>query len=215
MQTEFWVNSWEREGTYTSFHRSDIHPYVIQYAPKEYLEGKRVFVPLCGKTNDILWFARYADEVVGVELVEKPIVQFFTQNDLPYRKFNDGRYVSGNITLMNRNLFELTVEEVGRLDLVYDRASLIAFPTDMRQQYIAKLHELMPLGSQQLLNTLEYYPLLPEPPFSVTLEDVRRYYGAHFDINHVEKPLRPDHRMISKFGLEYLIEHAFILTRVS
>lgn len=215
MQTEFWVNSWEREGTYTSFHRSDIHPYVIQYAPKEYLEGKRVFVPLCGKTNDMLWFARYADEVVGVELVEKPILQFFAQNDLPYRKLDNGRYVSGNITLLNRNMFELTTEEVGRLDLVYDRASLIAFPQDMRQQYIAKLHELMPLGSQQLLNTLEYYPLIPEPPFSVTLEDVRRYYGQHFEINHVEKPHRPDHRMISKFGLEYLIEHAFILTRVS
>jgi thiopurine S-methyltransferase len=215
MQTEFWVNSWELEGTCTSFHRSDIHPYVIQYAPKEYLDGKRVLVPLCGKTNDMLWFARYADEVVGIELVEKPILQFFTQNNLPYRKFEDGRYVSGNITLLNRNMFELTVEDLGRIDLVYDRASLIAFPPDMRQEYIAKLHEVMPIGSQQLLNTLEYDPTIPEPPFSVSPEEVQRYYGECFRIDHVENPCRPEHRMISKFGLKYLIEHAFILTRVA
>ncbi|HEX6290156.1 MAG TPA: thiopurine S-methyltransferase [Herpetosiphonaceae bacterium] len=213
MHPQFWFDSWEREGSATSFHRHDIHPFVLDYATPESLRGKRVLVPLCGKTNDLLWFARHADHVIGVELVEKAIVQFFHQNGLSYQQ-NGYRYESERITLLHRDMFDVTCEDVGRIDLVYDRAALVALPHDMRLRYIAKLDELIPVGAQQLVVTLEYAPLLPEPPFSITPEETFSYYGPGYTVEHIEQPERPEHRMIPKFGLSFLREHGFMATKI-
>jgi len=77
MEKQFWVTSWELEGHHTSFHRKDVHPYVTRHLPPATLRDKCVFVPLCGKTLDLLYFRQYAHQVVGVELVEKAVLQFF------------------------------------------------------------------------------------------------------------------------------------------
>ena len=39
--------------------------------------GKRVLVPMCGKTPDLLWLEELGNEVVGVELSEIAVVAFF------------------------------------------------------------------------------------------------------------------------------------------
>ena len=95
-----------------------------------------------------------------------------------------------------------------------DRASLIAFPLDMRLRYLAKIDELAPVGCRLFLNTLEYAPYLDEPPFSVGPREVETYYGRRYRIEHVESPLRPGHGMQRKFGLDYVKEHLFVLTKV-
>ena len=60
MEPQFWIHSWERGGSCISFHRPDIHPYVVKYVTPGFLAGKRVLVPLCGKTVDLLWFRQHA-----------------------------------------------------------------------------------------------------------------------------------------------------------
>lgn len=213
MEAKFWHESWEIGGSKTSFHRLDIHPYVQKYANPDRLKGKNVFVPLAGKTNDLTWLRSHADHVIGVELVEQPIHEFFTENKLPYKNHGQGRFETEKMTFFNRNLFDLTVQEVGQVDFVYDRASLIAFPNAMRMDYLKKMHELCSIGSQTLLITLEYEPNLGSPPFSVTPKDVEIYYGEHYEINHVEQPSLPEHRMKIKLNLDFLKEHCFILTK--
>jgi thiopurine S-methyltransferase len=215
MQPQFWLESWEREGSATSFHRQDLHPYVVKYADPEMLRGKRVLVPLCGKTNDLLWFAQYAEHVIGVELADKAILQFFQQNALTYTKTSDYRYESGRITLLHRDIFDITAEDVGPIDLVYDRAALVALPLDLRRRYVTKLDGLLSVGGQQLVVTLEYAPVMAEPPFSITPDETSAYYQARYMVEHIEQPERPEHRMIPKFGLSFLKEHAFRLTKLS
>jgi thiopurine S-methyltransferase len=83
----------------------------------------------------------------------------------------------------------------------------------MRMNYLKKMHELCPIGSQTLLITLEYEPNLDSPPFSITPKDVEAYYGEHYEINHVEQPNLPEHRMKIKLNLDFLKEHCFILTK--
>jgi thiopurine S-methyltransferase len=90
---------------------------------------------------------------------------------------------------------------------------LVALPLPMRLCYIQQVQALLPAGGQQFVNTLEYAPLLPEPPFSITPEEVAAYYGATHQIQHLEAPLLPDHGMVRKFGLRYLKEHGFLLTK--
>ena len=48
--------------------------------------GKRVLVPLCGKTPDLLWLEARGNDVVGVELAEMAVRGFFEDNALDYRR---------------------------------------------------------------------------------------------------------------------------------
>ena len=84
MEAQFWIDSWNFGGAKTSFHRRDIHPYLLKHFPPATLAGKRVLVPLCGKTLDLLYFREHAAQVTGVELVEKAVLQFFAEHDLPF-----------------------------------------------------------------------------------------------------------------------------------
>lgn len=213
MEAQFWVESWQVGGTKTSFHRRDVHPYILKHFPPALLRGKRILVPLCGKTVDMAYFRQYADTVIGVELVEAAVHQFFIEQSLAYQQ-QGNRFMSERLTIICGDFFSLTRADVGHIDLVYDRASLVALPLPMRMQYINKINELLPVGSQQFINTLEYAPLLPEPPFSVTPEEVARYYGANHAIQHLEAPELPEHRMVQKFNLQFLREHGFLLTKV-
>ena len=216
MQPEFWRTSWQEGGTKTSFHRRDVHPYILNYLPDYFLRGQRVLVPLCGKDNALEWFRGRAAHVVGVELVEEAILQFFDENNLAYSKTADGRYEASGITIFNRNLFDLTSAEVGKIDLVYDRAALVALPVDLRQQYRHKIDELISVGAKCFLITLEFEPYLGNtPPFSITPQEIQSYYGDRYIIDHVEQLELPEHRMVEKFKLEFLKEHAFFLTKVA
>lgn len=212
MKAEFWHDSWKVGGTKTSFHRRDIHPFVVEYCPPEFLAGKRVLVPLCGKTNAMSWFQEHAEHTIGVELVETAVSQYFDEHPQPYQKVGN-RYEADKLTFLNADLFNLTNEEVGTIDLIYDRASLIAFPYDMRMTYLQKMNSLSHIGTKIMLITLEYFPTMDEPPFSVNAHDVNTYYSDSYAIEHFENAHRPGHGMERKYGLEYVIEHGFWLTK--
>ncbi|AKT44086.1 hypothetical protein [Chondromyces crocatus] len=212
MQAEFWFDSWERGGFHTSFHRRDIHPFVETHTPGERFVGSRVLVPLCGKTNDMLYYRQFARHVIGVELVEKAILQFFEDNGLDYVQ-NGSRFESDRLTILCADFMDLTPEDVGPIDLVYDRAALVAMPLEMRLNYIRAVDRLTPVGAQQLLNTIEYDPVLPSAPFSIAPEEVAAYYADAYDVDHLEAVVIPQHGMVRRWGLRFLIEHGFMLKK--
>lgn len=212
METQFWIDSWKEGGFKTSFHRPTTHRYILKHLTPDFLRGKRVLVPLCGKSVDMVYFREHASHVVGIELAEEAIYQFFDEQQISFVR-NGNRFEAEGLTLICENLFALSAEEVGHIDLIYDRASLVALPEPMRLSYVSKIHELLPNGGQQFINTLEYAPYRPEPPFSVPLADLQLYYGQTHAIEHLEQPLIPDHGLIRVWGLEYVKEHGFLLTK--
>lgn len=212
MHAEFWYDLWNKNTV--SFHRSDVHPYVRRYLSPEVLAGKRVLVPLCGKSVDMLYLREHAEHVVGVELVRKGIEAFLHENGIAYTQPTPDRYEAEGLTLICGDFFALTNADVGRVDIVHDRASLVALPHSMRLTYTAKLKELVAPDGWQLVNTLEYGPVdLGEAPFSLSPADVAEYYADTFVVDHVEGPLLPNHPMVRKFSLQFLYEHAFVLRR--
>jgi thiopurine S-methyltransferase len=213
MEQHFWVESWDQGGTKTSFHLHDVHPHAAMLVERGMLDDATVLVPLCGRSVDMPYFAEHARKVIGVELVPKAVGQFFEDNALTPVEDPPGVFTAGNLEIRCADLFQLTTAGLGPIDLVYDRASLIAFPEDMRGRYVAKMIELTRPGSLYFINTLEYRPVLPSPPFSVGPEQIEEYYGTHFEIEHVRRDPRPDHRMVQKFHLDHLIEHGFLLHR--
>lgn len=213
MEASFWIKSWELGGFYTSFHRKDIHPYVLEYMTPEEIENKNILVPLCGKTVDMLYLAQYANKVIGVELVEEAILQFFSENNLAYQKIDDETFISGNIILLKKDFMSLSNQEIGKIDWIYDRASLVALPLEMRKDYLKAIDRLSDIGTKQLIITLEYFPLINSAPFSIPAEEVNDYYGEGHIVRHVESPNLPNHGMVRKWNLEYLIEHGFVTTK--
>jgi len=107
----------------------------------------------------------------------------------------------------------LQPHDIGHIDWVLDRASLVALPDDMRADYIAAIDRLSDVGTRQLVITLEYFPLIDSAPFSITPEEVGHYYGAGHFINHVEESHQPNHGMVRRWKLDYLIEHGFVLDK--
>ena len=213
MEASFWLKSWELGGFHTSFHRKDIHPFVIEHMTPEAIEGKTILVPLCGKTIDMLYLAQYARKVIGVEIAEDAIQQFFYENQLEVTHPDDTTYVSGNITILRRSFMELHPADLGEIDWILDRASLVALPYDMRVDYLKAIDRLSNPGTQQLVITLEYFPLLPSAPFSINPIEVEFYYGRGHVIKHVEKSNQPNHGMVRRWKLDYLTEHCFLLTK--
>jgi thiopurine S-methyltransferase len=213
VEPQFWIDSWARGGSCTSFHRRGVHPYVVKHATPGFLAGKRVLVPMCGKADDMLWFREHAEHVVGVELAELAVRQFFAENSLPFERRGD-RFEAERLTIHRRDVFDLGAAEIGRVDFVYDRAALVALPLPLRLRYVAKVDELTRRGTVQFVNTVQYDPALDTPPFSIGPDEVNRYYGGRYRIEHVERPELPHHGMVRKFNLNWLIEHGFVLTRV-
>ncbi|MGW4528772.1 thiopurine S-methyltransferase [Amycolatopsis sp. NPDC004378] len=214
MEAAFWRESWELGGTKTSFHLPKTHEYASSLIDRGTVDGLSVLVPLCGKTVDMAAFAKTAARVVGVELVPEAVFQFFEEQGLRAAEVARGVHQAGNITIYNNDLFDLSPARLGYFDFVYDRAALVALPEHMRDAYVRKIMTFTRPRSRYFLNTLEYTPALPEPPFSVTPAEVKGYFGDHFDIRHEHDDPRPGHRMIEKFRLDHLREHGFLMTRL-
>jgi len=169
-------------------------------------------VPLCGKSVDLMYFREHAAHVIGVEFVTKAVEQFFEEQQLPYSK-EGNVYFSEKLTLINADFFTVSVNDVGHIDLAYDRASLVALPLDLRIKYIEKVNNLLPIGSAQFVNTLEYHPLKLEPPFSIQPKEVKDYYDNSYSIKHLENRMVENHGLKRVWGLDYVKEHGFLLTK--
>jgi len=72
MNPEFWQARWQDKRT--GFNQPEVNPLLTKYLTALNLpSGSRVFVPLCGKSIDMIWLASQGYDVVGVELVESAV----------------------------------------------------------------------------------------------------------------------------------------------
>ena len=70
MDHNFWIERWNKQEI--GFHQGDFDPALEKYWSRLNVPaGARVFVPLCGKSLDMLWFAQQGYGVVGAELSEQ------------------------------------------------------------------------------------------------------------------------------------------------
>lgn len=183
MESSFWIARWA-EGR-IGFHEGKPNAYLRRHAGR--LDAaRRVLLPLCGKALDLSYLAGLGHEVIGVELVEDAVRQFFDEQGIrPDVRPRGGfvEYTADTITIFAGDMFAADATLLGRIDAVYDRAALIALPPDMRPRYAAHVRALVGTGPT-LLVTLEYASGVMEgPPFAVFEDDVRSLYtGAHVEM---------------------------------
>ena len=190
MEAEFWLQRWRERRI--GFHRDAVMPLLEKHWPALALpKDSRVFVPLAGKSLDMLWLAAQGHRVLGVELSPLAVAQFFAEHGLEpeVRESRHGvHHVAGDIELIQGDAFALDAAALADCAAVYDRAALVALPPDLRARYVGELYARLPSGCRGLLVTLEY----PQhekngPPFSVEEREVRERFEPSWNVDLLER----------------------------
>jgi thiopurine S-methyltransferase len=217
LQPEFWHERW-RTG-HTAFHQSAVDRHLAKHWPNlGVAPGSRVFVPLCGKSLDLLWLRDRGHSVVGVELSALALESFCMEHGIPARRRGLGKfdvYEAPGLELYCGDFFALTPKLLGAVSALYDRAALVSWTPELRAAYVAHISALTAPGTRTLLITLEYpQAQMSGPPFSVTADDVGRLYGRQHAIEQLSRDdiLASEPRLRSR-GLEELHEISFHLSR--
>lgn len=216
MEKDFWLERWEREEI--GFHQNEINPHLREYWPELRLaHGSEVFVPLCGKSRDMLWLREQGHSVLGVELSAIAVQAFFKENgDTPQRMANEKfeRYATDGIRILCGDFFDLGKDDLAQVGAVYDRASLVALPPEMRERYARHLVSILPPGTPILLMTFDYPQAeMSGPPFAVSVNEVESLYREHAEIRLLTQlEVLAEYPRFQERGLSRLQENIFLLT---
>jgi len=216
MQHDFWHQRWSKGQI--GFHQPQTNNHLQKYWPElAGDEGGVAFVPLCGKSLDLLWLQQQGHQVVGVELSQTALQDFFAENKLTAEVQQQGayeRFSSAGLNLFCGDFFALSESELQGCRLVFDRAALVALPAEMRIDYANKMAELLSAGSKMLLVTMEYpQELMSGPPFSVSETEVEKLFADHFEIEQKEVVEIPAKGELQERGLGGWYEKIYFLTR--
>lgn len=216
MDREFWLQRWQSKKP--GFHQQKINSRLTRHWPGLGLKQGKVFVPLCGSTIDMNWLTGNGFQVLGVEFSEFACRKYFADNQLEFTESTNSRFTvfeGENIELWQGDFFAMEPQDLAGIKGVYDRASLIALPRQMRQQYVQHLSKLLEPQSQVLLISIDYdESKMQGPPFSVIEQEVRQLYSSDFDVEMVAGSSGPDVvGNLAKRGLDSLNEKIYVIQK--
>ena len=215
MNPSFWHERWQRNEI--GFHQQEINAHLQDFweqlaAPA----GGLVFVPLCGKSRDLLWLRARGHAVLGVELSPIAVRDFFAENALAPQVRRQGafeRYEADGLVILCGDFFDLAPELLQGVAGVYDRASLIALPPELRTRYAEHSAAILPAAAGTLLVTMEYpQQEMSGPPFAVREEEVRRLYARRYAVTCLfSKDILAENPRFRERGLSALTEKVYRL----
>lgn len=133
--------------------------------------GKRVLVPLCGKSRDLVWLEGQGNEVVGVELSAIAVEAFFDENEIAHSVVEGAlpAYVADDrrITVYCGDYFGFAE---GPFSGFYDRGALVAISPDRHKEYVRHTRSLLDADAAKLIISVEYDQSVADgPPFSISV----------------------------------------------
>jgi thiopurine S-methyltransferase len=217
MDKDFWHRRWQKNEI--GFHMTDPHHFLQQFFPLLQTQPTdSVFVPLCGKSHDLVWLREEGLKVVGIELSRTAIEAFCDENDL-HGQWTDETvipfYAAEGYKLYCGDFFDLTATELSGTSAYYDRGALVALPPEMRVRYAEHLSALLSSGSRVLLISYSYNQSETKgPPFSVPQQDLETLFLENFRIEILsEEDALWSHQGLVERGVTQLMEYAVLLIR--
>lgn len=212
MDPTFWHTKWQQG--HIGFNESLTHRYLVSFYPTlKLLAGDVIFVPLCGKSVDLRWLADQQLNVLGIELSELAIQDFFTEHNLaPTTTQLDifTLWTADNIQLLQGDFFDLRSNHLERCKAVYDRAAIIALPPETRARYAAHMQGILPDEVRYLTISLEYPQHQKSgPPFSVYAEELAELFHHKTIHKLASENVLATHPHFEKNGMTSLIETAY------
>lgn len=215
--SDFWIERWKKGEI--GFHQAEVHDFLTRYWPRlRVARDGAVFVPLCGKSRDMMWLAAAGHRVIGVELSPLAVDDFFREQGIEAETRVVGPFVvrsAGPYTIWCGDFFSLPAEAAKGVGAAYDRAALVALPPSLQPRYAKKLADVLPVSAPILLTSLSY----PEgqisgPPFSTPLTQVAALFGESYNIGIAEtRDGLSQSQNLKARGVTELDEAAYILRR--
>lgn len=190
MDPDFWRDRWQKN--LIGFHQSTVSEKLARYWPALDLDpSSLVFVPLCGKSNDMRWLRDRGHPILGVELSPIAVRDFFLEAGTDPKTTRQGRFQvseAGGFRLLQGDFFDLGADDLAGVGGVYDRAALVALPRDLRRAYARALTDHLPLSVRILLVSFEYEASQASgPPFSVPEAEVRELFEPAFNVEALHR----------------------------
>ena len=212
---KIWESRWQEDRI--GFHLKEVNPYLIKFSDQLLFQNPdRVFVPLCGKSLDLCWLTKKTSKVIGIELVKKAVLDFFTENNIAYlvrQEETFQKFTSKFIDIYLGDFFELKPEDTPPFKAIYDRASIVALEELERRKYADHLISFIDPAGRILLITLEYNQNQMEgPPYSVPQEEIESLFSPLCSLKLLETCDVLDDRFRNK-GLTSLLENVFLIVK--
>jgi thiopurine S-methyltransferase len=232
LEKEFWLKKWDQGEL--GFHMEEVNPALVRHWPAlcaSDLSGdsivgfdtQRVLVPLCGKTRDVLWFLAQGYSVTGIELSELALAELAEdiEREFGWRLEKDEKpgqivWTHPRVTLICGDLFDVQPTQIGEIRWLFDRAALVALPSEMRVRYAKKLMALAP-GASQLLVVFEYdQSVMAGPPFSIDDSEVQAHYSGAYRVELLKESDEIEHeKKFKQRGLSAFIVRCYRLTPIA
>ncbi|KAJ8302290.1 hypothetical protein KUTeg_021277 [Tegillarca granosa] len=196
---EQWKAAWENGKAVWQVHhvnvalKRNIHRLKIENSG-----DPKILLPLCGKTRDIKWLWEQGFTVVGVEVSEIAIKDFFAENDIKYEvsqikgcpgvlyRSTDDRIllrVSSNTSGTEEHSQLFLNQKGGNNFVAYHDIN------HTRYKYASAISELMSDNCKMLLETLEKnIDVDPgQPPFDFQEPEMRQHFNQQFELEQIDQ----------------------------
>ena len=133
--------------------------------------------------------------------MEKAVLDFFREQQIsPEIQKNSpfNAYSHQGLKILQGNFFDLNLEVEDSFQAVFDRASLVAIPEELRPDYVQSLTDLMAAGSRLLLICVDYDPSkMSGPPYSFSQNEVKNLFSKKGTLEVLETRNNLEDRMLS------------------
>ncbi len=172
----------------------------------------RVLVPLCGKSVDLTWLENQGCEVLGIEFIEQAAREYFSERGCePTVERQPALSLSaGGVTIVVGDFFSVGPKQPGLVDVIYDRAALVAIEPERREEYVATLARWLRPSGKLLLVSFSH-DMGSGPPFSVP--ETEELLSPYFRLELVqdEDVLETEPRFSAR-GATYFRQRVFLGT---
>ncbi|XP_018122106.2 thiopurine S-methyltransferase L homeolog isoform X1 [Xenopus laevis] len=215
-----WKDKWEAKNI--GFHESNVHEFLSEFV-EEMVNTRaqiRIFFPLCGKAVDMKWLADMGHSIVGVDVSEKGLKEFFDEQNIPYVEETvpeiPGAKVfkssTGNISLYCCNMFDLSSSIIGKFGGIWDRGAMVAINPRDRERYTKLILTLMENDCRYLLVTVVYDPKLVQgPPFYISDTVRESLLGQSCNVKFL-KSINTFTDRQKGWGLDYYNDNLYLVT---
>lgn len=219
MKHEFWNERWQQQQI--GFHLGHPHDWLVA-AHDRFPASSRIYVPLCGKTVDLVWLRDQRHEVIGCEFVASAVQDFLREHGLSAqsRRQESGSdsyecHRTPGLSVLQGDALNLTPALVGGpIDVIFDRAALVALEPASRQRYVDGLHRLLRPGGHILLIAFAYdQSRIAGPPWSVDAATIESLFGERFLIETLAVRAEEGNPRFQAAGVPEMEERCCWLTR--
>lgn len=207
---QYWLDRWQNNDV--DFCQEAPNEFLVKHFCRFNINDSSVcLVPMCGCSIDMLYFLSKGIKVVGIELSEKAVLSFFSQNNIKYEIIEESDYkcYKGNdIEIYVADIFNLPkiAKNLPAFDIWYDRGAYVALPEDIRTKYSKMMLQVCSDNTQILLLVMEHDKKSQTPPYSVTQAELIKNFSPNIEFELIDSKQReniPDYRKAEGMTEQY------------